>query len=187
MSEPRFTLSDQYSRAEHLSLSLEYKPHLGRQIAAVVAARIEGRELEKRRPTVKMYSEFDGHVVCIEPKLESSATGWTLNKIIPVTIWNINDPAIRLKAKLRSDCTLTLKSWARNAPANRKLLGIMDAALLEMAADIRMIFAGSSGICGICHKLLSDETSRSRGIGPECWAPYGRIIRAIESTMESAQ
>lgn len=37
-------------------------------------------------------------------------------------------------------------------------------------ALIRQLFGKLLGHCGICGRSLTDETSRARGIGPDCWS-----------------
>jgi hypothetical protein len=70
----------------------------------------------------------------------------------------------------------------------RNLHALADQALQTIAdylADPATVFARSHGHCCICGRSLTDELSRSRGIGPECIkiTPY-MLFRTERSIVE---
>jgi hypothetical protein len=58
-------------------------------------------------------------------------------------------------------------------------IGRMLATMRDYLADDRAVFARGSPGCCICGKLLSDEKSRSRGVGPDCWQKMLRLAHDL--------
>lgn len=185
-SMPRFYFSDPYSREEHRSIALPYPAKLRASIIAVTEARIEGKELNKRRPAVKLHMALDEYEIEIAPRLTSSATGWEISPIIPVMIMEISNPRQRLNAKLKADDKLGLARWFRDPALSAVLLQNMDTGLTLLSQNLSQAFSPRRGGCGMCGRHMTDPLSQERGIGPECWEPYGRVLRAIERSMEAA-
>lgn len=59
--------------------------------------------------------------------------------------------------------------WAVKGQAARTVLEAIAAD--PRAASIR--YGHELGVCGICHRTLTDEDSRARGIGPVCASKAG--------------
>ena len=79
--------------------------------------------------------------------------------------------------------------WGRRAPkflvrvvlVKDVLAALMNTTIVQWPAPLR-IFAASH--CAHCGKILTDEVSRNRAIGPDCWQivnewPAIRVLTAI--------
>jgi Family of unknown function (DUF6011) len=63
---------------------------------------------------------------------------------------------------------------ARSDAALERMVDVMRDFLIDPDA----VFARSAGRCCLCQRLLKDEVSRGRGIGPECVQKYAGVCRS---------
>lgn len=63
---------------------------------------------------------------------------------------------------------------SRGYPVRGSSKELLIAAILEQGVtESRERYGREIGRCGCCNRTLTDDTSRARGIGPECWSRLG--------------
>jgi hypothetical protein len=73
--------------------------------------------------------------------------------------------------------------WTRLSRWSPEALQRLLPTIAAFLADPPAVFARSADHCCICGKGLSDEVSRVRGIGPECFKGATRLRRIIEQKL----
>jgi hypothetical protein len=75
------------------------------------------------------------------------------------------------------------KRSGRAKQAARTRVKRQNMRIYERARDLvagRLVLTGHSTHCRICGKALTDEPSRSREVGPECWARVMQTVEAVK-------
>jgi hypothetical protein len=181
----KIKLAETYNREEMINLVLQGPAGLHRAIATTVDARLEGRLLDRRRPSVRLNWAGAGVVIAITPRLNSSPTGWVLDERIPMKAWpESTDEHDSLVLQLRPDDTIVPRRWWKKPQLNQTVLNGVDAALHALARDVSKAFTGSL-TCGWCGRKLTTPESQARGVGPECWAPYERMLTLLQRLQET--
>jgi hypothetical protein len=137
------------------------------------------KEPFRRRPNISLRLIAEGEPlakVIVLPHVRHDPTGGylvpsehTVELMEQEAIRVKGEDAIRFRKKLffRSSAATapTLKLLYRSAPDDaRRIVG----TIREFLEDSRVVLARGCDHCAICGRGLTDELSRSRGIGPEC-------------------
>jgi hypothetical protein len=174
------TLSTPYNRRELIELKLPTLPELYQGVAESVAVRLEGKELYKRRPSVRLLFEHGGFELLIAPELRSSPTGWKMSEVIPITVSRAeSDGAVSIAMSMYPGGGLTMGRWFKNPDVTGPLINGAVTALEELATDVTLAFTGTHGRCGMCKRPLSDTESMEMGIGPECRGAHRKLQQRL--------
>ena len=167
-------------------------PEVASLIKAVTAARIEGKEHAKRRPAtlLRMIVEADGLPIAVEikPVVSSSPTGWTNTGEAMITPYDLANNKRGNRARIKPNGEVRIFSWFRSQhdEKNRLYTTAIWKALDLISEDPANVVMYQRGHCGICGRALTDEVSRRRGIGPECWNTWERVDARISQPSEDA-
>ena len=146
-----------------------YPAALHDTLQALTRARTQGRELASKRPHVGLRFEAGGYRVALSPQLESSAMGWTPADVIRADVFTTRDGQGVIKADLLPGGVIQPRQWRANEEQTLAAFAALVTALETLEANPGAALAGSDH-CAVCGRVLTDEHSRARGIGPECEA-----------------
>ena len=153
----------------------------------LASARLAGKELSQRRPSLLLrLPAVEGRQILIKPDLVSSPTGWRLLGRLPMKL--VSERPGGISADLMPDDRLIMNRWWKDRARTMGELEILRATLQGFATDPAGAVRLGLLNCAVCQRKLTDPVSIARGIGPECWAPFEAVIRAVQaSLMEERQ
>lgn len=159
-------------------------PEVAVLIRLLTHARVEGKELGKRRPAtlIKIELNFEGRpfVVEIKPALRSSPTGWVVPGYSTIRLVDMFNRRRGLSARISKDGKVHVSNWYRNIQEfNRRDTSVLWSAMELLSRDPAAIVNRRADNCGLCGRGLTDEVSQYRGIGPECWSLWDRVYSDI--------
>ena len=145
----------------------------------LASARLAGKELTPRRPSlIFRLAATEARNLVVKPRLVSSPTGWRLLDCLPLQL--VSDRPGGVSMVLSPDDRLSVTRWWKDADRTAADLEILRLTLRGFAADPGQAVRLGLTHCAICQHKLKDPESIQRGIGPECWAPFEAVIRAVE-------
>jgi len=157
-----------------------YYPEVSKTVEKVTNARLEGKEFAKRRPAtlLRVLVTVDGYDIAVEikPRVISTPTGWKYSGKAEIHTIDMGGSGRGNKCQIVNG-NVEVRSWfnegtARGAMLNRRYTTAISEALEAIAADPIKIISSQRENCGICGRGLTDDASRRRGIGPECWSVW---------------
>jgi hypothetical protein len=166
-----------------------YYPIAAQSIKQITDLRIEGKEHAKRRPAsllrVVVPVGVRNVAVEIKPTILSSPEGWKTNGMATFKAVDLSGLGRGNKGWIKDDGKVRIASWfVRSRNAKEKNAYFSEAiwvALQTVEADPMALITMQSGNCGVCGKALSDEVSKSRGVGPECFKLWDKFKGAIQT------
>ena len=170
-------------RKTRLTTQMAYDIGMHNLVMEIAAKRLTGKEYAEKRPNVGIKFDITSdRCLSLKPKLHSSPNGWTLGvlecELLESAYGIVKATGRELKAELRPDGTMWLKSWWKDLDKTEKLVSKLQNALHTIATNPGVYLEGAHHCC-ICGKALSDDASMSRGIGPECLKFGDAIIRLL--------
>ncbi len=157
-------------------------PEVAFAIKAITGARIAGKEMASRRPATLLKISVPHWTIEIKPTVSSSPNGWRCDGSATIKMIGKSSADGRgVVCKLNGKGRLRLYRWFRDHEKTEELLSTLCRALDEVAVQPAMLITTREECCGICGRGLSDEVSKVRGIGPECWKIWDHIQIVINS------
>jgi hypothetical protein len=154
-------------------------PEVSAAVRIITQARIQGREMNKRRPNTLLKIVIGEWVVEIKPTVSSSPTGWVTDGAATIKLISLHGKGRGVVCKLRSDGRLRMSRWWRKVDRSIAELSVIHEAMDRIAADPGVAISQRHTHCGLCGKGFTREDSMYRGIGPECWKYWDRIKEEI--------
>ncbi len=181
--KPRVLFSKEFTRAEYQGPLVEYPPHLREALLAITKARMKGKKLAPRKPFVGLRYDSNYYMTAITPVLRPGPKGWRLEPYLRITTRALLEPTHGLHAVLGEDDKLRLRGFWRTPDINNLVFAAMDNHLLKLAEDTSLALKSQGNRCALCHRRLTSDKSKLRGVGKECWKTYQRMIKAAEKAM----
>ena len=159
-----------------------FYPEVSHAIETITNARLEGKEFAKRRPAtlLRVLVAVDGRHIAVEikPQISSSPSGWYYSGKATIHTIDMAGRGRGNKGKIERG-KVRITSWFirsdRAEGLNRLYSTAIWQAMDTIAADPINIISSQEDNCGICGKGLTDDASRRRGIGPECWTFWNKV------------
>lgn len=167
-----------------------FDPSLFVMLNGLAAARLEGKQHDKRRPPLALRVRNEGgDVLVLKPLLVSSPTGWKLTGSIdaelsvPVRVNELPAPARELRVALKEDGTIRPLRWWKDRERTRVAFETLLVMLGTLTADPEDLLRHSTHCC-VCGRALTDAESRARGVGPECSKLFDFLHQFVRSKVD---
>jgi len=162
----------------HISHTSEiHYPEVAAAVRAITRARLEDKQFAERKPTTLLKVHIDDCVLEIAPVINSSPTGWKVTGGARLKL--ITPDGRGIVAALWINGRVQLLRWWRDAARTEREASILRRALSMIADDPTTAITRRHHHCGVCGRALTDEVSMRRGIGPECWRIWDRVVAEI--------